>query len=120
MSGQVRSIQGLVKVLSDQITVSSGFVKVRSGQVCMYQARSSQFRLVQVWSDQGQVKVRRKSCQDRSRSGQVQVRSDKVSSGQCKVMPMLGQVMVRQYNVRSMSFKLRQSQMSSGHIKFKI
>jgi len=65
--------------------------------------------------------VRCKSCQDKAKSGHVQVRSDKVTSTRIKIrsrsdqvsssscqcqlkdMPVSDQVMVGQYNVRSMS-----------------
>jgi len=65
--------------------------------------RSVQVRSGQARSRQGQVKS------DKVMSAQIKIRSrsDQVSSRSCqcqiKDMPMSGQVMVGQYNVRSMS-----------------
>jgi len=49
----------------------------------MYQARSSRFRLAQIWSDHGQIKISSPSGQLRCSS---QARSDhgRISSGQAR------------------------------------
>jgi len=85
----------------------------------MYQARSSQLRLAQVWSDQGQVKVSSRSGKGQVcvKSGQFKVRI-KSRLGQFKVMSISGQ---EHANVRSGHCRTVQCQINvssrSNHVK---